>query len=301
MLRPYSDDGTELDARFSIEILPDGFDLIVESRGGSDGPNPARNSAYGPALVQHLVRMQACGMVLQDLQVASAVAMKMEETARRVSLDGFTLPLPLATVSDPEALRLAIGRASAAFGRSDSSGGNYTKRMRLRMQWPPAAGMTSDEIGALLARSVALAEEPTGDLGVLEARVSRVLRHIRKLAGKDTTPPPPGQAKVAKTSGSSLRFVRDPNVVAWILHQAAGLCEVCARPAPFHRADGEPYLEVHHVRPLGEGGPDTTDNAVACCPNCHRRLHHDPDHERMRDELVGAISRLTAYRRVQGV
>ena len=45
-------------------------------------------------------------------------------------------------------------------------------------------------------------------------------------------------------------------------------------PAPFLRADGSPYIEVHDVRTLAENGPDTIDNAVALCPTCHRLLHH---------------------------
>ncbi|WP_374046215.1 HNH endonuclease [Rhizobium favelukesii] len=76
--------------------------------------------------------------------------------------------------------------------------------------------------------------------------------------------------------------------------------EVCRRPAPFDREGGEPYLEVHHVRPLAEGGPDTADNAVGCCPNCHRQLHYDPDRGRLRRSVIGSIGRLVDYPRTTG-
>jgi len=46
------------------------------------------------------------------------------------------------------------------------------------------------------------------------------------------------------------------------------------KPAPFLRKkDQSPYLEVHHMIQLADGGEDTTENAVALCPNCHRQLH----------------------------
>lgn len=70
-------------------------------------------------------------------------------------------------------------------------------------------------------------------------------------------------------------YQRSAAVVAEVLLRAAGNCESCRNPAPFRRAsDGSPYLEVHHVVQLAHGGADTPDNAIAVCPNCHRRHHH---------------------------
>lgn len=298
MLRPFDDNGHELDAHYTIEPQAGGFDLIVESRGGSThGPNAARNSDYASAMELHLSRMRELGMVLLDLQVASSIAMKMPENERRVSLDRYALPLALSRVADLVALRHSIGRASAAFGRIDGSDrGNRTKRMRLRMQWPAAEGMPAEAIAEMLARPVALpemAEAPTADADELSERVARAAGRIRAMRKRGTVHPPTGQKKVARTTGSASRFVRDPNVIAWVLHVAAGNCEVCKQPAPFHRDGGEPYLEVHHVRPLGQSGPDTTDNAVACCPNCHRQLHHDPERTCLRRSVIAAIARLT--------
>jgi 5-methylcytosine-specific restriction protein A len=31
---------------------------------------------------------------------------------------------------------------------------------------------------------------------------------------------------------------------------------------------------VHHRIPLAKGGEDSVDNAVAVCPNCHRKGHY---------------------------
>lgn len=69
-------------------------------------------------------------------------------------------------------------------------------------------------------------------------------------------------------------YKRNPDVVAEALSRADGLCELCKRKAPFLRkTDSSPYLEVHHIEPLSNGGPDTLENVKALCPNCHREQH----------------------------
>lgn len=68
-------------------------------------------------------------------------------------------------------------------------------------------------------------------------------------------------------------YLRNPDVVAEVLHRAKGKCERCGALAPFLRRDGTPYLEVHHIKLLSQGGDDTPENAQAQCPNCHRESH----------------------------
>ena len=70
-------------------------------------------------------------------------------------------------------------------------------------------------------------------------------------------------------------YIRNQLVVAERLYQANGICDHCGKPAPFNRdSDGTPYLEVHHIKMLAEGGEDTLENTVALCPNCHRKAHY---------------------------
>lgn len=135
------------------------------------------------------------------------------------------------------------------------------------------------------------AEKPTADPKELSERVARALKrtHSRKPQA------PEGQHKVPRSSATVERYVRDPEVIAWVLREAVGNCENCGRAAPFKRSNGEPFLEVHHVRPLGEGGPDTTDNAVACCPNCHKRLHFDKEKGGLRLKLISSVKRLKDF------
>lgn len=129
---------------------------------------------------------------------------------------------------------------------------------------------------------------PTDDFALFESRAARL---ADKYADGDF-PPPQGQQKVGVSSRKTRQFSRDPNVAAWVRSKAKGRCEACLSNAPFKSADGLPYLEVHHLRPLSEGGPDTTNNAVAICPNCHRELHSGSDKEEIRATLIKRVDRL---------
>jgi 5-methylcytosine-specific restriction endonuclease McrA len=97
------------------------------------------------------------------------------------------------------------------------------------------------------------------------AKLSRDERRAALLASN----PMPERVSVLTTV-----FRRNQLVIFEVLERAGGVCEGCGRPAPFLRAsDGTPYLEVHHLVTLANGGPDTVTNAIALCPNCHRQRH----------------------------
>jgi 5-methylcytosine-specific restriction enzyme A len=72
-------------------------------------------------------------------------------------------------------------------------------------------------------------------------------------------------------------YRRSALVRAHAFARAAGLCEACHLPAPFLTGAGQPFLEVHHIDRLADGGPDRVDRVAAVCPNCHRRCHHGVD------------------------
>lgn len=58
----------------------------------------------------------------------------------------------------------------------------------------------------------------------------------------------------------------------YVIARANGYCQLCGMPAPFNSPDGQPYLEIHHVRPIAEAEVDSSYNLVALCPNCHRKI-----------------------------
>ena len=102
---------------------------------------------------------------------------------------------------------------------------------------------------------------------------------------------PKGQVSALKKEVTSTTYARDPQVRAWVLINANGICELCNEPAPFLDKDGDAFLEVHHVIPLAECFRDTTDNAVALCPNCHKRCHYGSDKDVILEKLYSSIDR----------
>lgn len=126
---------------------------------------------------------------------------------------------------------------------------------------------------------------PSPEPSTLSKRVSALRqRHLGTI--------PQGSSAPETVTVTTTSYVRDPAVKAWVLQAAKGICEGCGNPAPFIGTDGLPYLEVHHVMPLSSHGSDKTTNAVALCPNCHRRCHHSTDRDEFKLMLYQQVSRL---------
>lgn len=82
-----------------------------------------------------------------------------------------------------------------------------------------------------------------------------------------------GRPKVIRSTSTS--FQRDPLVVAIALKRAGGQCEVPqCQYVLFLSTDGQPFLEVHHIEPMRDGGVDSPENVAAVCPSHHREAHH---------------------------
>jgi 5-methylcytosine-specific restriction protein A len=103
---------------------------------------------------------------------------------------------------------------------------------------------------------------------------------------------PKGNRKPRISETTTTQYLRDAEVVAWVLDSANGICECCGKSAPFIREDSTPYLEVHHLRRLADGGSDTIYNAIAACPNCHRELHYGLAKEEVRQRAYESVERL---------
>jgi 5-methylcytosine-specific restriction protein A len=83
------------------------------------------------------------------------------------------------------------------------------------------------------------------------------------------------ESDVRKYLTVTVQYERDEKIKKERLKIANSYCESCKSPAPFVRkTNGEPYLEVHHILPLSQGGADTLENTIALCPNCHRKAHY---------------------------
>ncbi|MBM0204449.1 HNH endonuclease [Micromonospora sp. STR1s_5] len=100
-----------------------------------------------------------------------------------------------------------------------------------------------------------------------------------------------GSANPSSREIVSRQFTRSLAVALLVKRSAAGTCDLCGQPAPFNTADG-PFLECHHIVHLAQGGPDTIENTVALCPNCHRRMHalnHETDRRRLLRRVAARI------------
>lgn len=127
--------------------------------------------------------------------------------------------------------------------------------------------------------------------------VDRSLSSTRKA----TASPPPNQAPKPPEGEIKPRaiqnvitttYVRSEAVKAWVLQRSNGTCECCAEAAPFNDVYDQPYLEVHHLKQLADGGSDRVSNTVALCPNCHRQMHHGKNKLQLRTSLFERIDEL---------
>jgi 5-methylcytosine-specific restriction protein A len=113
---------------------------------------------------------------------------------------------------------------------------------------------------------------------------------VRRLRSAKMVAKPDGQKAPKKVTRSAEQYERDPKVKAWVLQNAKGKCELCESDAPFMDDAGFPFLEVHHVVPLADGGDDVVSNAVALCPNCHRECHHGVNRKGATVKLKKAVA-----------
>lgn len=94
------------------------------------------------------------------------------------------------------------------------------------------------------------------------------------------------------STGTTTAIMRSAEVKAWVLQESGGRCECCYGLAPFHNDRGLPFLEVHHLCRLADGGSDTPENAIAICPNCHRELHYGAHRNELMDRVYSTVDRL---------
>ncbi|WP_066363215.1 HNH endonuclease [Neobacillus drentensis] len=76
----------------------------------------------------------------------------------------------------------------------------------------------------------------------------------------------------------------------YALVRSNGICEACDATAPFNTPNGDPFLEVHHLTRLSDGGPDAPEHVAAICPNCHRRVHYSSDANEYNSKLINKIA-----------
>lgn len=268
----------ELDSTYQITTISGISGLVLESWGPS-----YRNPDYAKAMDLILSRLEKFGVPAINVYAVSRNLTKAypEIEDRIIKID--SSPNILLGVKAPEEIRLDIGRAVSELKedpRTESKGGNRFKRVLIHS--PLLSAEDWVHIASNSVKTTLLA--PTKDSERLDKIVSELLKKpITKPTGNEN----PKQSETTYTT-----FLRDPCVKAWVLQNAKGTCEACSSSAPFERNDGSPYLEVHHVLPLAEGGSDTVENTIAVCPNCHCNLHFGKSRNELKQSIIDNIVRL---------
>lgn len=106
---------------------------------------------------------------------------------------------------------------------------------------------------------------------------------IRDLFDNDTTvaeEDPQTRKVINRVRVRNQRAIRDLK----ILYQ--GRCQISGGEYTFLKRNGEPYLEAHHLIPLGEGGADHPYNIIVVSPLIHQMLHHADVSEIMLNDIV---------------
>jgi 5-methylcytosine-specific restriction endonuclease McrA len=99
--------------------------------------------------------------------------------------------------------------------------------------------------------------------------------------------------KPKKRSVQRAVYDRNLTVVAGAIARSKGQCEMpdCTCET-FLDDKGDPFLEVHHIKHLRNGGDDTLENAAALCPRHHRELHHGVRRAELTERLAKRVEKL---------
>jgi hypothetical protein len=146
-VHPTSDDGSPLNAEYSVVPDDPHLSLILESAGGrSAAAGQARNSDYRAALTLLLRRLGERLAVVTDALVDSTNTRGLPEAQRRV----ITGPIALSEVTDFVALRRSLTTAQGRIGQTAGApkAGNNSKRLRLLLEVPGYGSSDAERLEA---------------------------------------------------------------------------------------------------------------------------------------------------------
>lgn len=100
------------------------------------------------------------------------------------------------------------------------------------------------------------------------------------------------KGKPKKKKAERDEYVRNIYVIEAAKRRNNYKCEMPGcKYRPFLTGSGKPYIEVHHIIPLSEGGKDEMGNVAALCPKCHREQHYAKKKDIKRQILRKAIQK----------
>jgi len=273
-LRAVSAEGISLNAEFTLDIRPDGFDLILESRSGAaEGDETPRNRDYERFMGLLFRRAAALGATLTGAWVASARTSNLNEADRLLKAEAFPYPIDLAAVADLETLRTRLSAAQGAIGRRPGARGPGNRNKRVLLAFHLASPL--DTRG--LEEAIVTGDLPWVDEVYVEPVASppRALDLGRLQALLDRYE----HAAPRVRRGLQRRVERGPvgDVVKSLNNHRCQICAALDLPSEsFRKRDGLPYVEAHHVEGVASGseGVLRAANVITVCANHHRELHH---------------------------
>ncbi|MCC4783105.1 HNH endonuclease [Vibrio lentus] len=146
----------------------------------------------------------------------------------------------------------------------------------------PKRNITSQQVELIESLIASIENKPFEGSASFEAKV-------KESSQKPNSSKPKGDAKPKTSTTTTISYARSPEVKAWVLNRANGVCECCNQEAPFETEEGRPFLEVHHIIPLVDNGADTVENCAGICPNCHRMLHFGKGREAKAFKLLESV------------
>lgn len=183
-----------------------------------------------------------------------------------------------------------MGKEVHVFEKTDES---YMVRYRGEYEyeshdWVPLKDENGDFRDAILFELVPVGGRTVNVNGDIETKpIEELYTDARVAAPQSTSDGQFGSGGSMRSSGrSGTPYNRSEVVKEFARRSAEGVCQGCEEAAPFESKNGRPFLEVHHLKMLGDEGADHPDNVIALCPNCHRRVHEGRDGHQFNEELI---------------
>jgi len=96
---------------------------------------------------------------------------------------------------------------------------------------------------------------------------------------------PIGTAEPSRGEQITYRVLRETYLARKLKLMHNNRCQICSLTL---KINGSTYSEAHHIIPLGKphNGPDTPDNIIVVCPNCHVQLDYF-SMELVQEKIIG--------------
>lgn len=170
----------------------------------------------------------------------------------RASVEAYVEMLRLHRSGKPFVKKRYYRELASRFGRTEKSyeyrAQNISHVLALQgREWLPGL-VPAKNVGAkVISQIEMLLAEIEGVSNNGSAAFAAKVNAFRKSKSKRR---PTGSDKPKSVTGTTTTYVRDPEVKAWVLELARGICEACNQPAPFLNQDGEPSRSASRT-PVG--------------------------------------------------